>query len=239
MMKELLNLESALVSEHVESEHVDKTLTAQSPQTYSDKKGMNWKGILGSSEYFNRYKSVGNCYGLQGLSTRVVLKPDECIRDFGYVDSILEGTRAFLKEMGHPHDDKYIFDELKVHDVWKDPEIPGGTCYLFNFENGSNMAVIMYTPGDRFHNVYLRGHEETHALQFFGRLDRVEDLVEETTGKSVAMGSLDGEVIGEIGGLLSLIRWNMRIPNSSEGYSLKHNPDHRDFTRKAYDILFS
>ncbi|MEK6820242.1 MAG: hypothetical protein AABX71_00850 [Nanoarchaeota archaeon] len=124
-----------------------------------------------------------------------------CFRDDGFVEDIHAHARKVNQEFG---DDPASYD-LEVSLNEKLPLV-GGLTRVRNASQPIPVIICYYHQDSPLKEIFVRGHEETHALQEMGRLHLLQERLVALRLKIDIGAYSDNELIADIGGLYAVIK---------------------------------
>ena len=155
--------------------------------------------IKATERYDTRHK-----VRLSALDLTVKLEKNQGIIDHGRIDHMVEHTRQWLKERNMPHDDEYIRNEFGLNACWWNSNLTGGN-YINRTLGGITTKHIRYiSSGHEDEDLFVRGHEETHVLEDFEKIEVVEEELQRVFRKKLHLPHYHGETIANTGGILAV-----------------------------------
>lgn len=100
--------------------------------------------------------------------------------DFGFVKDVRLGLRELFKMAGQQFDDEYLKQSITNPEYTGEEKILGVTTGFYYPDKDILVVCITYTKtGCPLSNLFIRGHEEGHAVCKLGLRSQLEDLIGE------------------------------------------------------------
>lgn len=176
--------------------------------------------------------SSNNTYHLQGLKTNVIMKPLQFIRNDGTVDSFSKHYALVMAEF----DMKLDSETFRLLE-YQDAELTrNGARYIISLKRlGVEFKSAVYTiryESNPIRKVFDMSLQEAEVLNSLDRVDVLEDLIHEHTGKVIEMVGRDPDLIAITGGYLGMIANDM-----NPGMILFERRKNMAASEAAYELL--
>jgi hypothetical protein len=144
----------------------------------------------------------------EALNLRMDLKENQRYYDLGFVDDRNETHKKIEEILGFHIKRDYFTEEEE------------GFCLTFRWADGFQRTFVGVS--DRYRQPWvIRGHEETHALVHFNKLDLLVEKIEKEIGAKIQLPELKGvrtkfqeEIIASLGGLYAMMIRGIYIDTS-------------------------
>ncbi len=138
-------------------------------------------------------------YYFPTLAVSETLPPNIKVIDLGRVDNIYEYFRQILAVNNLPSDDQEV-------ERFVDPTLKsnGGGLYFSTSGDYSLTYYYVCCARDRFHEIFIRGHEETHILDELKTLGKLETAIDKYFRVPIRLAALEKETIANVGGIWAL-----------------------------------
>ncbi len=147
---------------------------------------------------------------LRALEIDVEVADDRVYHDDGYVDSIYD----YLEKLHSKYDSREEFLASG-----KDYRRCLGVCQSFKREQDGkkHIHVAYLTSGREVDDIFIRAHEETHALKRMGKSSALNPFLKREGLSTKIIKDSNEEVVASIGGLLACKSRSLECDSIEEG----------------------
>ena len=172
---------------------------------------------------------------LQALKLELGLQDHQHIREVGIVPNLVDHKIKTAGEFGYTQD-MSIARMIEGYGTLSD--VRGGLCTIYTepspslYDKPREICIIAVEKSVPIIEWFSLGEEETHALEHFGEVDRLNEIRDEfglTIDISTFSGSdKEGHYLQKLGGFFALLR---------NGYDLMDKGFTKEFTDKGVEIV--